>query len=233
MVKNFLTLLLAFAVATQSFGQLSVGFRSGISWVNISVPQIDGWKSEPRLAPSFGLLTRIPISLRLGIQPEACFVGRGYRQEFPGMGQAGYADIYVFDFIDANALMTFRMGREPVMPHLLFGPTVGFMTGARVLSEIEGSVSGGSVLDPVRLRLNRTLFGLCAGAGFTFVVGASHLALEGRYAYGITDIWNGLVLTDVNGATIRKAHGYDRTITVSLAWMMPTTKRPAIEASTP
>lgn len=212
---------------------MSVGARAGISWPNTAVPQVETWNSKPRISPSFGLMMHIPIARRFGIQPEACYVGRGYRQEYAGLGQVKQADLYVFDFIDANALLTLRLGQEPVRPHLLFGPTIGFMTGARILSEKEGSVSGGSVLDPVKLRLNRTLFGLCGGAGFTFSAGASMLTLEGRYAYGITDIWNGLVFTDINGSTIREAHGYDRSITVCLSWMMPVPKRAVRAQSDP
>lgn len=218
--------LVAMTLALQANSQLNVGARAGVSWANIAVPQAEAWKSKPRLAPSFGLLLHVPVTKRFGMQPEVAFTSRGYGHEYSTV-YGEQADLYVFDFIDANALMVLRIGQEPVRPHLLLGPSIGVMTGARVLYETNGSVSGGTVLDPVKLRLNRTLFGLCGGAGFTFSTGSSSLAIEGRYAYGISDIWNGLVFTDINGATIREAHGYDRTITVCLSWMMPAAKRAA------
>lgn len=223
-----LTIALMASIDLQA--QLSFGIRSGISWSNVDFPQADGWDSKARLAPAFGAMLHIAATERIGIQPEVAFVSRGYRQEYGPLPSGNYAEHLVFDFVDVNALMVLRLAQEPARPHLLLGPSIGFMTGARVLAEIDGSVSGGSVLDPVKLKLNRALAGLCGGAGFTFSAGASLITVEGRYAFGLTDIWNDLTLVDINGATIRKISGYDRSFSLHLGWLMPVAKR-ALAAS--
>lgn len=224
-------LVFGFATAVAS-AQLSFGFRAGVAWANQDSPQLAEWDTKARIAPAFGLLLHAPITPRIGIQPEAAFVSRGYMQDLGTSVQGPSAQHIVFDFIDVNALFAVRLASEPVRPHLFLGPTLGLMTGARVLTESDGYVSGGSVLDPVKLRLNRTVFGLCGGVGFLFSTGASWLSVEGRYAYGLSDIWNGLTLVDVNGTVIREIHSYDRSLSLSIAWLMPVAKRAVMQEGT-
>jgi len=225
MRQRIAILLTAIITAASTQAQLSFGIRSGVSWSNVDFPKAEEWDSKSRLAPSVGAMFHIALSDRIGLQPEVAYVSRGFRQELAQTANGPVGSRFVFEFIDCNALLVLHLAQEPARPHLIFGPSVGMMTGARVLAETDGTVSGGSVLDPVKLRLNRTVMGLCAGAGFTFTTGASRLVIEGRYAYGLTDIWNGLPLVDINGVTIREVSGYDRSFSLHLAWLMPLPKR--------
>ncbi|MBK9177600.1 MAG: PorT family protein [Flavobacteriales bacterium] len=225
MAARFLLLLGLGLCMSPASGQLAIGFRGGVSWSNMDFPSADELDTRARTTPCFGLALNAPLSLRLSLQPELAYVNRGYRLSYEPAIDDVTGEHWSFDYVDLNMLAVVRLGNESARPHLLMGPAFGVMTGARLLTERDGSPSGGSVIDPVKLRLNRAQAGLCAGAGFTFTTGSSVLVIECRYAYGLTDVFGNLTLVDVNGVTIRELKAYDRSLSVSVTWLMPVPKR--------
>ena len=230
--------------------QVSVGIRGGVNWAKFAAEDGIIQATEARMGPAVGIIVEVPLSERLSLVPEFGFIQRGYGQEVRGGGLGngyfydpngnlvwGYGynsgpapiirDYYmVLDYVDLAALAKFHLGSDPVRPHLLAGVTAGWMTGARQYQvSTDGDKFDGEILDPHALKMNRLNLGLCGGVGFTFTIGASHLFAEVRYLYGLTNVWNGLLVTDINGSKVGELNGYDRSIQFTVGWMLPVAKR--------
>lgn len=237
--------------------QVSVGIRGGVNWAKLAAEEGIIQGTQARLGPAGAIIIGVPLSKRLSLVPEIGFVQRGYKQEIHGgwlgnryvydsNGNLGWGygyssgpapiirDYYmVLDYVDLAALAKFHIGSSPMRPHLLAGITAGWMTGARqYYVSLEGNKFAGEILDPHAMKMNRLNLGLCGGAGFTFTIGASHLFVEGRYLYGLTNVWNGLLVTDVNGAKVGELNGYDRSIQFTVGWMLPVGKTRNAEGTT-
>lgn len=233
---------------TASQAQVAVGVRGGVNWAKFAAEAGSFEGSGTRLGPTGAIIIGVTLSERFSLVPEIGFIQRGFKQDTPGgalrtgfgydaNGNYSYGYFYspgptyldhhlVLDYVDLAALAKFQLGHAPARPHLLAGVTAGWMTGARQYEAgQEGQKYDGQVLDPKALDMNRFNLGLCGGAGFTFTIGSSHLFLEGRYLYGLTNVWNGVVVRDINGGLVGTLNGYDRSIQCTAGWMIPLGKR--------
>jgi len=226
--RSSIVLLAALGLGTLH-AQVGVGLRGGINWAKMVEINGDGILNEThaRLGPAAAIVVELPLSKRFSLLPELGFVQRGYQQEPPPYSYYSEGEVNaVMDYADMAVLAKFHIGQEPARPHLLLGATVGRMLGARqYLVDKEGNKVNGTVLDPGQLDMAQWNLGLCAGAGFTFKTGTSHVFMECRYLYGLTNIWNGLVLADLNGSEIGELNGYDRSIQFTVGWILPAGKR--------
>lgn len=231
-VRSLLFGLAAFSLLTAQ-AQVAVGFRGGITWAKMVETEGVLNETKARRAPAGAIMVELPLSERLGLASELGFIQRGYRQKTPPYAYYPQGELNtVLDYADLAILAKFHLGQEPVRPYLLLGGTVGRMLGARqYLIDEEGKKDQGTVLDPDKLGMAQWNLGLCVGAGFTFTTGTSHVLIEGRYLYGLTNIWNGLVLTDLNGARIGDLNGFDRSIQFTIGWIFPVGKRKNADAT--
>jgi Outer membrane protein beta-barrel domain len=224
-----LTTLFLLATAFTGSAQLGVGFRAGITWANMTFPDVDddgygdlNWETTPFKAPTAAIMIDLPIRGRFSLLTELAYQQRGYEHKWSN-GPMGndFTERLVLDYIDLDLLCKFRIGSSHVRPHLLAGPVFGRMLGARMLySNDEGSFANASgiVLPPDAFGMQRWNIGICGGAGFNFTIGRSSLILEGRYQYGLSNIWNGIELVDQNGSTIGELNGFDRSWSFCIGW---------------
>lgn len=227
----FRALSAVFLLTTALVGsaQIGVGFRAGVTWANMSFPDAGdeqyeflNWETTPVLVPSAAIMIDAPIRGRFSLLAEVAYQQRGYERELSSWFSGGdYNERLALDYIDVDLLCKFRVGRAHVRPHFMVGPVLGRMVGARtLLSNEEGSFANASgfVLAPDEIGMQRWNVGICGGAGLNFSVGRSSLIFEGRYQYGLTNIWNGIVLTDQNGVTIGELNSYDRSWSFCIGW---------------
>ncbi len=183
------------------------------------------WETKSSITPQVALFADIPFGQRFSLVPELGFQQRGYVYDdhpFP-MSVLDHQQL-VLDYIEFNALGKFYIGNEPARPHLILGPGIGRVVGARNITDEDfpwsyGSI--GTVLDPGDLKMQLVNIGLVGGAGFTFSIGRSWVGIEGRYQYGFTNIWNGVVLNDFNGYPIGELNSFDRSASIHATWMFP------------
>ena len=222
--------------------QVAFGVRGGAAWSNMVFPDVDddgigdiNWETKSSVTPQVALFADVPFSQRFSLVPEVGFQQRGYfydKSDFPG--SIFVEQRLMLDYFEFNALGKFHLGREPARLHLLLGPGIGRMVGARNIIEnydpwIIGS--NGSVLAPDDLKMPRLNVGIIGGVGATFSVRSSWIGIEARYQYGLTNIWNGIVLTDFNGATIGELNSFDRSASIHATWMFPLGEAEAVSGS--
>jgi hypothetical protein len=96
-------------------------------------------------------------------------------------GSPGYDFTTTVSYVDVPMLAKFSLREKGFMPYLLAGPSVGFVTSAKL------KPSNGSEID-IKDEMNGTDFGICGGLGFDLPLGESaRIFLEGQYVLGLTD----------------------------------------------
>ena len=186
-------------------------------------------ETDPRPSPAFAVLLDVPFTQRVSLVPEVAFVQRGYTYK-SALLSVFQSERLMLDYLDFALLAKFHFAEEPARPYLLLGPTIGRMIGARAIP-LDNAMSGSSgvVLDPDLIIMQRVNMGLCGGGGFAFTAGTTWLFLEGRYHYGLSNIWNGVVLADVNGQVIGELNSFDRSWQINVGWVIPLQGRPVPE----
>jgi len=228
--RHIVSTLLAVAAALAVQGQVSVGFRAGVNWANMSGENGLVGKSERRIGPGGAIVIAVPVAKALTLVPEIGFTQRGYGKPTLLNLALGNQKL-ALDYADLGLLVRAHVAEgPPTRPYVLAGATVGYLVGAR-LFQLDRWTNGyqGVVIDPGNVRtgpwssgmMNRWNVDLCAGLGFMFTAGRSQVSVEGRYQYGLTNIWNDVPVTDVNGVPMGVLKGYDRSIGLSLGWLIP------------
>ncbi len=216
--------------------QVSFGVRGGANWAKMAANKGMVQDVGNRLGFEAGVALGIPMADWFTLGPEVYYVQRGYHREAfpPGFFPEerlilGYADLAVLGRIHA--------ADGPARPYVTVGATVGRILDARLYQTNSWTKEEEAiVLDPSGVTMgpwsekrpmSQWNLGLCGGLGFTFSIGTSQLLIEGRYRHGLTNIWNGVPVTDINGAPVGELNGYDRSISASLAWLIPLGQQPS------
>lgn len=157
------------------------GVNGGLNFSTISfVPTI----KQSQLQGFVGGATfRYITEKHFGLQVEANFSQRGWSESFD--------DPALFYSRTLNYL------EMPFLTHLYFGnQRLRFIVnlGPQIAILLNDSEKG--VFTPTKkpehnkLVQNRFDYGICAGGGFELVTGVGHFILEGRYNYGLSDIFS-------------------------------------------
>lgn len=186
----FVALALSLASAPAA-AKTEVGVITGFNFGTLS---IDGaGDMDPRGAFAVGGAADIGINDRFGIRIEPMFMSKGgkstARNVYWGMNEGA---VFQLDCIDVPVLARFALG-DPEEGHayLLGGVGVSFFTETKVeisQANYEEEVDFGDVLNPVDVSID-------LGAGFSTPIGENRLTLDGRVAFGLTDINKGGTVT--------------------------------------
>lgn len=148
------------------------GVKGGINLANISGTDTD---FEIRQGMIIGASVDFSLPmLPIGVESGVYYTQKG--AEFENID-------YKIDYIEVPVLAKVSLGPPgPISPHLIVGPTVGFM----VNSEIEDSAGNTLNVDDTTTEIE---FGGLAGVGADFNVGLAQLNAQIRYNYGFTKVY--------------------------------------------
>lgn len=234
MRKTFIAviLLLAFStcthVAKAQVGEqrsgISIGGHGGVSLDRISFdPTI---KQKMHVGPSFGVAARftseIYFKLICALQVEVNFSTLGWRENIIDANSQPLPDTYERNqnYVQVPMLARLALGNENGLTgYLVAGPQIGFMVSEKSKRSSTWTLdSEGNPDRPNGMYVQYDMaadrkfdYGITAGLGMELATRAGRFALEGRYYYGLGDIYkNGK--KDVFG---RSNHG---TITALLSY---------------
>ena len=202
-MRRFLSILLisfASLTATAQVGDLrntvSVGFSGGMGTSSVSfIPSI---KQQLSLGPTFGVSLRHVSEkyffLICGTQLECNYASRGWTE----LIEDGSGNEYtrVANYIEVPFLAHLGFGREyrGFQGHLNLGPQVAYLIG-------EKEIYGGQKPWDVSNRPNQVTeqygkaienkldYGVTASLGFEMRTGAGNFGIEGRYYFGLGNIY--------------------------------------------
>ncbi len=102
------------------------------------------------------------------------------------------------DYIEVPLYLKISTGKE-IRPHLILGPSIGFLLS----SEVDVALGGLPFNGDFSTVLEKTNFSLVVGAGVDLPVWKGHAFIQGRYVYGIRDVLKGGTFELKAGETIR------------------------------
>lgn len=226
MQRIFITIILAivFFVPQETMAQvgeprsdLAVGGSAGVAMNRIDFdPSI---KQTLHVAPTFGLTLRYAcekyFSTYCALQAEISFARLGWTEDIQNSLGKPLPDTYRrdLDYVQVPLLARLGWGKEHngVMFYLVAGPQIGFCIGdhakqgsAWTLNEEGIPDRPNSLIAQYSMDIEKKFdYGIVGGLGLEWNTHIGHFMLEGRYYFGLADIY-GNAKKDVFG---RSAHG--------------------------
>lgn len=216
-------LLALLALTANAESKIKFGVKAGLGMANLSG---DGWdvasegigtEIDNKFKMGFGVGVMVQIPLGEGgllLQPEAMYVMKGAKLEFPEAEAEGF-DITAkakIDYIEVPILVKYAFPTEGnIAPSIFAGPAVAFNIGSKFESEGADAdeLESGDIYNQKSID-----FGIMFGGGLEFKVGEkSKLAIDLRYTMGLTTAYDDvslnedvpddeLILTDDDGAAL-------------------------------
>jgi Outer membrane protein beta-barrel domain len=155
-----LVLVMLLGCGGTAFGQQSASFgvKAGVNFANLNFEGV------------------APANSQFALQAEALFSQKGAKSE-----EEGFSSRISLNYIDIPVLARFSTpASSGASFHVFAGPSFGFKTSAEATSEFDGEEETEDLDDQVK----GFDLGLVLGAGVEF----GRLVIDGRYAWGMTDI---------------------------------------------
>lgn len=200
-MKRFMGLAAAvavFASAAPAAAQdmpMRFGVIGGVNFSNVSGDFVED--SEMRTGFDVGVLAQVPLGMVLTFQPEIHYSQKGFEAEQTVLGTVFEVET-TLTYLDIPLLL--RMGMplaEGLDVDLLVGPYIG--VGLSCEGSVDGEDAEDCDEDPA------TDFGVMAGAGFSWAMGAGDLMIDGRYQWGFSEIFEEV---DMKNRNIQVLVGY-------------------------
>ena len=196
---------------------LAIGGSAGVALNHIDFdPSI---KQTLHAAPTFGLTLRYTsekyFSTYCSLQAEINFTRLGWTEDIQNRAGKPLKDTYRrdLDYIQVPLLARLGWGKERkgVMFYIVAGPQIGFFIGEKSQKSDTWTLNADGQPDrPNGLVAQYSMniekkfdYGITGGLGLELNTGIGHFMLEGRYYFGLADIY-GNAKKDVFG---RSAHG--------------------------
>lgn len=180
-------------LGTSDISGQTIGFKVGASFADWKVEDEDVDISTDAVTSFMGGgFIRFGLG-RLGFQPELLVVTRG--TEFGPEGD-DFFDVgrIKVDYIEVPVLLVLPLtSGVGVAPYIMGGPSFAFEIGCKLEAETGGTEfsedcdeGGNDIFDRKSIDI-----GLTAGAGIEFPLGPGALLVEGRYNFGLSNIYDG------------------------------------------
>lgn len=140
-----------------------------------------------RLGPTFGITYRYIEEKYFGIQAELLFTQRGWKDKLED-----YPDLYFersLNYVELPILSHIFFGNNRVRGFVNLGPKFAFFLGDAKKGNIPPTIEG---LETAHQELEVTKkvdYGITGGAGIELRFGRNSILLEGRYYFGLGDIF--------------------------------------------
>lgn len=197
-------------------GRISIGGKGGmtLSRVNFN-PSVQQSMSAGFTA---GAMFRYIEEKHFGLVAELNVSQRGWKESFD---ESDYRYSHRLTYLELPVMTHIYFGNERAKGFFNLGPEVNLMLGDGVSSNFDYQGAAGldyfeqnsRHIEQYTLDINRKVdYGICAGAGMEFSLsGKQSLLLEGRFYYGLTDVFPNHktdVFSGSNSMTIGVTLGY-------------------------
>ena len=176
----------AFAQGNNFQKEFNWGLNGGISMSSVSFsPRV---RQSSLLQGVGGISVRYISENTFGIQGEINYSQRGWKEVFPENPDMRYAR--ALDYIELPVLthIYFNAGKHFRVVFNL-GPQVGFLLNERTLYSTIDTENENTPPYYMQKAQRRFDWGLCFGGGVEFRTDAGNFVLDGRYYYGLSDIF--------------------------------------------
>ncbi len=208
-IKSMLaSILLLFAVPAQAQvgearNSLAVGFTGGVMMNTIGFdPTI---KQNQHIGPTFGVVARYTseryFKAYCALQVELNYSVLGWRENVLNSNSEPLPDTYErnIHYIQLPMLARLAWGKERrgAMGYFLAGPQIGYCLSEKskqsafTLNDEGNPDRPNGLYSQYAMSIDRKFdYGITAGAGLELNTSLGHFLIEGRYYYGLSDIFN-------------------------------------------
>jgi len=183
-MSRSIVVLALLAVAATAQAETRVGVVGGLSLARMHMSPEDPTGSFETLTGfAGGAVPEVDLSRHLSLSLEPMYVRKGsdFRIEPDDfLFDQGFAGSLRVDYLELPALLKVKLGDGSVRPYLLGGPTAAYRLSAKASSM-------GETEDSKEL-FKKWDFGVSAGAGLAFPVGAASAFVEARYGLGLVNV---------------------------------------------
>ena len=197
MTKKFFIGIICFFIFQVSFAQQNgfqkewaLGANAGVTLSNVnfytSVPQ------NQLIQGTGGLSIRYISEKHFGIQAELNYSLRGWEEKTDTVSRLNkYARSISYIELPVMTHLYFNMGKKARLV-FNFGPQLGYYLDEKILKkEIDPRLEGLWEYEYYDTKIQQPLdYGLVGGGGFELRTGVGNFILDGRYYYGLSDIFN-------------------------------------------
>ncbi|MBI4551405.1 MAG: PorT family protein [Candidatus Latescibacteria bacterium] len=180
-----LIMLLALGLALPASAQLRLGMIGGPNLANLRSPDTNDLDSRHRTRFGGGGVVELALGRWVALSMEPMYLQKGAQLDI-----FSEANILKLSYIEVPMLVKLSLWRSPMQPYLVIGSSVGFLRSARVSDKSE------SQKVDIKEFVNDRDINLIGGAGLRVPAGKVAIFVEGRYAYGLVNIFEESV-TDV------------------------------------
>lgn len=208
--SHICSLLMAFAGLLPTMAQvgeprndIAIGFSGGLAMNTIGFnPTI---KQSQHIGPTFGIVARFTsekyFKSYCALQLEVNYTTMGWKENILDGNSNPLPDTYSRsqDYIQVPVLARLAWGKERrgLMGYFLAGPQLGYCIGEKT-SQSDFTLNADGVPDrpngmyaqygkPIERKFD---YGITAGIGMELSTKLGHFLIEGRYYYGLSDIFN-------------------------------------------
>ena len=178
-----LVLIVVMSIASPAqaqFDQTTFGAKAGFTAYSLTADNGSSETSDLRLGWTIGVFANVPLSPMFDFQPELSFIQKGGQDSF-SEGGLNIDSNTILNYIEIPLLVRYNIPLETeVLPYITAGPTFGYLVGADVKVESDGSSATTSIKDD----LNAINVGVSLGLG----LGLRQFSLDYRYEFGLTDL---------------------------------------------
>lgn len=186
-MKKKLLILLFVLTACNSFGQMYIGIKGGYTMSDVKFSPFQSTKKLFGEGYDMGLMFKYFDAEYVGFQAELHLTSRGYRSSINDT--LGIMQKRVNQYIELPMFIQFRLNLSVAYLHINLGPYFAYLLKAK-----EGNNQTGKYeLNDYNLHLlrdNRFDYGIAAGVGLSHDFKWGSLQVEGRYSYGLGDLFD-------------------------------------------
>ena len=193
-MKNILSVIVAFALVQTLQAQATLGVRAGLN--------LSKWATEGSTAENdniTGTHFAVPLEVKFGsnfaIQPEFNYTQKGSRVTTTSTagGVTTVSDVKnVINYVEFPLLLKGIIGGDKLGLFVQAGPSVGYAAGGKYESNSKSTIGGVIQISEKSEkydfeRSNRLDYGVQLGGGLQLGLGSSRLVIDARYLYGLSD----------------------------------------------
>lgn len=196
--------------------ELSWGVNGGVSMSSVSFnPRIPQSKLRQGVG---GLSARYISEKHFGIQCELNYSQRGWKEMYPDSVNRHYSRSLAYLELPVLTHIYFETGKRGRIIFNL-GPQIGYFLSQK---ELESNIDKNKDKTPnyVMSIQNRFDWGLCFGGGFEFRTDIGNFILDGRYYFGLSDIFdNSKIVKNPETVAFNFAASSNQVICVKLTYL--------------
>lgn len=212
----FGVLALAIAQAQTPFKQeLYIGASFGTNFSSISfAPKV---KTKQLMGFTGGIMARWNTENHIGLQAEINYSQNGWDEDFEDFPDKDYQYTRTLNYLELPFLTHIYFGGKRARFFINLGPKISYLLSESTSQRIDEAAIEGLVTKQHNLPVKYNFsWGLCGGPGFELRTGVGTFSLEGRYYYGLGDIFS-----NSKGDVDYFAKSSPQVLSVKLAYLFP------------